>query len=140
MFSGGGNPSEKSRITRRGSWRKLCWAPFNGLAIACGGITTDLILCDDGHRLRARRLMDEIQAAALAHEIEIEDSFLARQFALTEPMGPYKPSSLIDFLNGKAVEVESIWGEPLRRGESKGVEMKELRKLYGELKPLVQDR
>ena len=122
-------------------WRKLCWnVPFNGLAIACGGITTDLILCDDGHRLRARRLMDEIQAAALAHEIEIEDSFLARQFALTEPMGPYKPSSLIDFLNGKAVEVESIWGEPLRRGESKGVEMKELRKLYGELKPLAQDR
>ena len=122
-------------------WRKLCWnVPFNGLAIACGGITTDLILCDDGHRLRARRLMDEIQAAALAHEIEIEDSFLARQFALTEPMGPYKPSSLIDFLNGKAVEVESIWGEPLRRGKSKGVEMKELRKLYGELKPLAQDR
>ena len=67
----------------------------------------------------ARRLMDEIQAAALAHEIEIEDSFLARQFALTEPMGPYKPSSLIDYLNGKAVEVETIWGEPLRRGKAK---------------------
>ena len=28
-------------------WRKLCWnIPFNGLAIAAGGITTDLILAD----------------------------------------------------------------------------------------------
>ena len=28
-------------------WRKLCWnVPFNGLAIAGGGITTDLILAD----------------------------------------------------------------------------------------------
>ena len=122
-------------------WRKLCWnVPFNGLAIACGGITTDLILCDAGNRSRARRLMEEIQAAALAHEVAIEDSFLARQFDLTEPMGSYKPSSLIDYLDGKSVEVETIWGEPLRRGESKGLEMKELRKLYDELKTLTQDR
>ena len=120
-------------------WRKLCWnVPFNGLAIACGGITTDLILKDAEHRSRARRLMDEIQSAALGHGIAIEDSFLKWQFDLTEPMGPYKPSSLIDFLGGRSVEVESIWGEPLRRGESKGLQMKELRKLYEELCNLTQ--
>ena len=120
-------------------WRKLCWnIPFNGLAIACGGVTTDLILKDEEHRSRARRLMDEIQGAALGHGITIEDSFLKRQFDLTEPMGPYKPSSLIDFLAGRSVEVESIWGEPLRRGENKGLQMKELRKLYKELCNLTQ--
>ena len=84
--------------------------------------------------------MEEIQAAALAHEVAIEDSFLARQFDLTEPMGPYKPSSLIDYLDGKSVEVETIWGEPMRRGASKGLGMKELRELYGELKTLTQGR
>ena len=84
--------------------------------------------------------MEEIQAAALAHEVAIEDSFLARQFDLTEPMGPYKPSSLIDYLDGKSVEVETIWGEPLRRGESKGLEMRELRQLHGELKILTQSK
>ena len=46
--------------------------------------------------------------------------FLARQFELTEPMGPYKPSSLIDFMEGKPVEVEAIWGEALRRGKAQG--------------------
>ena len=119
-------------------WRKLCWnVPFNGLSIACGGITTDQILADSSHRERARRLMLEIQAGALAHGIEIEDSFLERQFTLTEPMGPYKPSSLIDYLEGKPVEVETIWGVPLRSGLDKGIGMDELRKLYDELDSLT---
>ncbi|MFW6218061.1 MAG: 2-dehydropantoate 2-reductase N-terminal domain-containing protein, partial [Verrucomicrobiota bacterium] len=41
-------------------WRKLCWnVPFNGLAIAAGGVTTDRILADPGLRGRARALMEE---------------------------------------------------------------------------------
>ena len=116
-------------------WRKLCWnVPFNGLAIAGGGLTTDLILADPALKRRARDLMLEIQRGAMAHGIAIEDAFLDRQFELTEPMGPYKPSSLIDFWEGKPVEVDSIWGEALRRGESRGVEMPELNKLLVELR------
>ena len=49
-------------------------------------------------------------------------------------MGPYKPSSLIDFLDGKPVEVDAIWGEALRRGEAKDVAMPELKKLLQELR------
>ena len=78
--------------------------------------------------------MLEIQAGAKAYGIEIEDAFLERQFELTKPMGPYKPSSLIDFLEGKPVEVDSIWGEALRRGEARGVEMPELKNLLVELR------
>ena len=119
-------------------WRKLCWnIPFNGLSIACGGITTDQILAHSSHRARAHRLMEEIQAGALAYDIKIEDSFLERQFTLTEPMGPYRPSSLIDYLKGKPVEVETIWGVPLKRGLAKGIGMDELRKLYDELNSLT---
>ncbi len=119
-------------------WRKLCWnVSFNGLSIACGGITTDRILADSSYRERAYSLMREIQAGALAYGIEIEDSFLERQFTLTEPMGPYKPSSLIDYLEGKPVEVETIWGVPLRRGLAKGVGMDELQGLYDELSTLT---
>mgnify|MGYP001189697297 FL=1 len=82
-------------------------------------------------------LMEEIQAGALAYGIRIEDSFLERQFTLTEPMGPYKPSSLLDYLEGKPVEVETIWGVPLKRGLAKGIGMDELRKLYDELDSLT---
>ena len=100
-------------------WRKLCWnVPFNGLSIVGGGITTDLILNSPELRGRAEKLMKEIQSAAKRYGVTIENSFLDNQFSLTEPMGPYKPSSLIDFLAGKTVEIESIWGEPLERGKS----------------------
>ena len=116
-------------------WRKLCWnVPFNGLAIAGGGITTDLILADPALKKRSHELMLEIQKGAKAYGIEIEDAFLDRQFQLTEPMGPYKPSSLIDFIEGKPVEVDAIWGEALLRGEAKAVEMPELKKLLQELR------
>ncbi len=119
-------------------WRKLCWnVPFNGLAIAGGGITTDLILEDPALKGRALDLMLEIQAGAKAYGIEIEDAFLSRQFELTEPMGPYKPSSLIDFINGKPVEVDAIWGEALRRGQARGVRMPELEMLRREISERV---
>ena len=115
-------------------WKKLCWnIPFNGLSVVAGGITTDRILADPELGGRARSLMEELQAAATPHGVEIEDSFLDLQFTLTEPMDAYKPSSLIDFLAGREVEVDAIWGEPLRRGETAGVPMPELHKLHGEL-------
>jgi len=48
-------------------------------------------------------------------------------------MGPYKPSSLIDFLANKPVEVDAIWGEPLRRGQARGVPMPECERLFHQL-------
>ena len=82
--------------------------------------------------------MLEVQTVARAHGVEIEDAFLHRQFELTEPMGPYKPSSLIDFLTGKPVEVEAIWGEPLRRGKGKSLAMPQTERLFNELKEATQ--
>ena len=137
-FQSAGVPVRESESLDEALWRKLCWnIPFNGLAIAGGGITTDLILADPVLTQRARDLMLEVQAGAQAYKIEIEDSFLDHQFELTEPMGPYKPSSLIDFLDGKPVEIDAIWGEALRRGEAKEVEMPELKKLYQQLRKAV---
>lgn len=115
-------------------WRKLVWnIPFNGLSIAGGGITTDRI-CGDALRAElARILMVEVQQAAAAFGHVIPDAFLARQFEVTPPMGAYQPSSLVDFLAGRPVEVEAIWGEPLRRAAAAGVRMPALESLYRKL-------
>lgn len=134
-FESAGVRVRESESLDEALWRKLCWnVPFNGLAIVGGGITTDLILANPVLKKRCEDLMAEIQAGAKAYGIEIEDAFLDRQFELTEPMGPYKPSSLIDFLARKPVEVDAIWGEALRRGEAKGVLMPELQKLLQDLR------
>ena len=135
-FAAAGISCKASDLLDEALWRKLCWnIPFNGLTVAAGGITTDLILHDISLAQRARALMEEIQLAARAYAVEIEDEFLDQQFTNTIPMGAYKPSSLIDFLDGRELEVEAIWGEPLRRGQSKSVPMPELDKLYQQLLP-----
>ena len=138
-FADAGIKIRKADSLNEALWRKLCWnIPFNGLSIAAGGITTDLILSNPKLKQRAWDLMLEVQTVARAHGVEIEDAFLHRQFELTEPMGPYKPSSLIDFLAGKPVEVEAIWGEPLRRGKGKSLAMPQTERLFNELKEATQ--
>lgn len=118
-------------------WRKLCWnVPFNGLAIAAGGIDTEAILARAGLPELARLLMKEVQAVARAAGHEIEDAFLDKQLEVTYPMGPYKPSSLIDYQLGREVEVEAIWGEPLHRAEALGVATPRLQMLYWLLRSL----
>jgi 2-dehydropantoate 2-reductase len=122
-------------------WKKLCWnIPFNGLSIVGGGITTDLILADPALNERAYLLMKEVQAAALARGHGFEDAHIKRQFVVTVGMGPYRPSSLIDFVEGRDVEVEGIWGEPLRRGQAAGVKMPETEKLVAEIKARIAAR
>lgn len=116
-------------------WHKLVWnVPFNGLAVAAGGITTDRICADPRLAARVRALMREVQHAAAAFGITIADEFLQQQFDVTPPMDAYRPSSLVDFLAGREVEIEAIWGEPLRRAQAAGADVPELAKLYDELR------
>ncbi|MCH6258014.1 2-dehydropantoate 2-reductase [Puniceicoccaceae bacterium K14] len=120
---------------RFAQWKKLVWnVPFNGLAIAAGGVTTDVILESENLRKLAKFLMDEIIDAAAALGMEIKPGFADYQIEITYPMKAYKPSSLIDFLDGRPVEVEAIWGEALRQGQAAGVAMPRLEMLYGLLR------
>lgn len=119
-------------------WRKLVWnVPFNGLAIAAGGLTTDRLLADPALAAEVRALMDEIAAGAARLGYEVPESFIQRQLDATPPMGPYQPSSLVDFLAGRAVEIEAIWGEPLRRAQAAGAAMPRLAALYDRLRTVT---
>ncbi len=116
-------------------WRKLVWnVPFNGLAVAAGGITTDLILAEPALEAEARVLMREVIAAAALIGHRIPDEFVDSQIAATRPMGPYRPSSLVDYLEGGEVELEAIWGEPLRRAKQAGAKVPHLEALYEKIR------
>lgn len=122
-------------------WHKLVWnVPFNGLAIVAGGITTDVLLADEGLKLLARRLMEEIADAAAKFGHEIPRSFLDLQFERTAKMGAYRPSSLIDFEEGREVEVEEIWGEPVRRAKAVGAAVPRVEMLYWMIKQRLNAR
>ncbi len=141
VFLGAGVDCQAEASLEAVLWKKLCWnIPFNGLAIAAGGLTTDRILGDPALNERAYLLMKEVQAAAAARGLGFEDTHIKRQFTVTVGMGAYRPSSLIDFLEGRDVEVDGIWGEPLRRGEGAGTAMPETRRLLAEIRASLTAR
>ena len=79
-------------------------------------------------------MADEDPSRQLGHAIE--PGVIELQIELTLTMGAYKPSSLIDFVEGRAVEVEAIWGEPYRRAVRSGASVPRLEMLYFLLKKL----
>lgn len=121
-------------------WRKLLWnIPFNGLSIAAGANVAE-VLADAGLRSLARSLMDEVLDAARRLGHGIPDSFADWQIARSDSMGPYRPSSMIDFEMGHPVEVEAIWGEPLRQGLVAGARMPKLELLHGIIRHVTERR
>ncbi len=131
LFNRAGVKCEAHDNLEEQRWRKLVWnVPFNGIAIAAGGITTDLIMADEGLRALARRLMEEIVDAAAKFGHVIPRSFVELQFERTAKIGRYRPSSLIDCEEGREVEIEEIWGEPVRRAKSVGAAVPRLEMLY----------
>ena len=61
-------------------------------------------------------------------------------FKKTSTMGAYRPSTMIDFVEGKAMEIEAIFGEPLRRARALGVPVPGLALLTDLLKSLNHGR
>ena len=112
----------------RARWEKLVWnIPFNGLTVVVGGVSTERIVTDAELRAAATAVMREVVAAgnaelaARAAAVRIDgEPLIARLLALTDEMGPYNPSTLIDFLEGRALEVEAIFAEPVRRARAAG--------------------
>lgn len=111
-------------------WKKLIWnVPFNGLAIAEGGKTTDALLVNAETVTEIRALMEEVVAAAAARGFSLDPNLIDWNIDRTRPMGAYRPSSLIDWQAGREVEIDAIWAEPLRRAQAEGLTLPHWEKL-----------
>ncbi len=123
---------------RYARWEKLCWnIPFNGLSVAGGGIGTQTILGDAELRATAERAMREVVAAGNADLAAVgsaarldAEEIVARMFALTGTMGDYRTSMVIDYVQGNALEVETILGNPVRRARELAVAVPTMETLY----------
>jgi len=101
LFAGIGVKANAVDNLAEARWQKLIWnVPFNGLAIAGGGITTDRILEDSALAMQVRQLMDEIAAVARHLGHRISEKFIQSQIDATLGMGAYRPSSLVDLSQG----------------------------------------
>jgi 2-dehydropantoate 2-reductase len=123
---------------RYARWEKLCWnIPFNGLSVAGGGIGTRTIVDSPLLRATAERAMVEVVAAgnadlaAAGSDARLDPGeVIPRMFALTDTMGDYRTSMVIDFVMGRPLESEAILGNPVRRAAELGVEVPAMATLY----------
>lgn len=110
---------------RLGRWRKMLWnLPFNGVSVAMGGIATDEIVTDSGLRALSRRVMEETLAAAVSEcgEGSLDQSHIEAMYTFTDAMGSYRPSTMIDLLERRPMEVEYLFRQPLQRAQAMGVD------------------
>ncbi len=130
-FNAAGIPCETDDSLARARWMKLVWnIPFNGLAIAAGGRDTAAILGDPNLAQLVRELMREVMTAARALGHELPETLAEDMIARTRTMTEYKPSSLIDFEEGREVELNAIWGEPARQARAAGQPMPRVEMLH----------
>ena len=124
-------------------WKKLAWnIPFNGTAALYNALT-DKLISDPIIRKRCKKLMREVAEASALCARPIEEAFICKMIGNTEKMRPYAPSMKLDFERGNPMEIESIYGNPIRTAKKKGIEMPETEKLYQELlaiNPSAQNR
>lgn len=138
VFSGANFPCEAVDSLEKALWMKLVWnVPFNGLAIAEGGVDTAVLLHERGLEPKVRAIMAEVLAVAAALGHTIPESFVDHQVGITMPMGPYRPSSMIDFVEGRPLEFDAIWGIPLETAHRLGVGVPEMEQLAARIKENV---
>lgn len=124
----------------QGRWEKLVWnIPFNGLAVALGARTDEILAHPDGVRL-ARSLMAEVAAGAAAHGRSIDDGFCDQMIATTTTMTPYAPSMRLDFDAGRELEVPAIYDAPVTAAVARGAAMPRTEALAAQLRFLADRR
>lgn len=116
-------------------WKKLVWnVPFSGLSVALDALTDALVNNEHTYAL-ARALMVEVVTAAQAvHQRHIPGIFIEEMLTATFKMTPYQPSLKLDHDTGRPMEVEAIFGEPLRLAQQAGLAVPFMEMLYRQLK------
>lgn len=162
MFREAGIQCDVSEDLARAHWEKLVWnIPFNGLGIAgmAGyeplinpqaplrapqpvdrSFATDVLIGDPQWARLLRELMDEVIAAANALGYPVPASLADTMIALTQTMGAYKASTLLDFEKGLPLELNSLFLEPLRLAREAGASTPRLAAMCRVLRYLDEQR
>ena len=134
-------PAALADDLRQAQWRKLVWnVPFNGLAIAEGGVTTDVLLENLETEKEIATLMGEVISGAAGFGLEIDQHVIEMELERTRPMGAYRPSSMIDYVEGRPVEYDAIWAEPIRQANEAGVPVPHMEELASRIRRRLEER
>jgi 2-dehydropantoate 2-reductase len=114
----------------KGRWRKMLWnLPFNGLCVATSR-PVDAICTDPSLRKLATLIMEESRTIANADIGTTEEALteealtvadMEHMWHLSDSVGAYQPSTLIDLLEKRPMEVEHLFRKPVERARTLGI-------------------
>ena len=114
-------------------WKKLVWnIPFNGLSVVLDATTKELVQSQNSLSL-IRQLMKEVIEGAGACGYAVEERLIDEMVEASQSMIPYRPSMKIDFDEHRPMEIDAIYGVPIRMVEQAGKKMFLVEMLYREL-------
>jgi 2-dehydropantoate 2-reductase len=115
-------------------WKKLVWnIPYNGLSVILDARTDELMANSDTLVL-VEKIMEEVVAGAKSCDRIIPEEFIRHMLDYTHKMKPYRTSMKIDYDESRPLEVEAIFGNPIRSAEKAGIKLPQISVLYRMLK------
>lgn len=157
-FHQAGIPCDVTDDLNLALWKKLVWnIPFNGLGVAAAAgyeavargewnasqplgpcLPTRALLEDPRWLALVRELMLEVIHAACQQGLELPESWAEENIERTRVMGDYYASTLLDFAQGRPLELEALFLEPHRRARAAGAKCPRLSALCRVLTQLEQ--
>ncbi len=133
-FKHAGIPVQFAEDLRVVRWQKLVWnIPYNGLTTILQTDTAAL-MSDPHTRQFVERIMWEVVADARTCGVPVGDEIVDRMLRSTEGKLSYRPSMKIDFDEHRRMEVETMFGNPLRAAQAAGAISPFVEALYNQLK------
>jgi len=115
-------------------WQKLVWnIPYNGLSVVLNA-TTEELMTNPRTRQLVEAIMWEVVADARSCGAAIADDIVQKMLAYTDKMTPYRTSMQIDYDERRPMEVETMFGNPLRAMQEVGAKSPLVEQLYHQLK------
>lgn len=115
-------------------WKKLVWnIPYNGLSVVLNA-RTDELMANPDTLILVEEIMTEVVAGAKICARIIPDDFISDMLDYTQKMKPYRTSMKIDYDESRPLEVEAIFGNPIRAAQQGGIKLPQIEVLYRMLK------
>jgi len=106
--------------------------PYNGLSVVLDAGTNEL-MSDPVTRAFVAEVMQEVLDAAAASGHHIEGDFVDYMMRTTDKMKPYKTSMKLDYEAQRPLEIDTIYGAPIRAAAGHGFDMARTRFLHTQL-------
>ena len=133
LFRKAGVPCEAVADLAKARWEKLIWnIPFNGLC-ALTQRPTGGLLASAAVQQEVEAIMREVIAGANAQGLSAPidaAEVIPRLLEVTETMGDYRPSMMIDRQEGRPLELDAIYGRALALAADRHIDMAKTRLLF----------